>query len=498
MYNLAQIYFDNTDWPGNNVKFWREPEGKWKWILFDTDFGFGTWNVNNFRNNTLAFALATNGPGWPNPPWSTLLFRKLTQNLTFRNQFINQFADELNTRFLAPQVNRHIDSLRAQIVSEVPAHYALWGGDQNYWSSQVNNMKTFANSRPAFVKTHIRTQFNLPAFHRLTLDNQTPELGYILLNSLTIKETLWSGDYFQRVPITLTIVPTSTWDFSHWEGADVDDSTQLQITIDMQRALRVKPRFIENTIEVGNIVINEINYLSNEAVNTEDWVELHNVSSEEIDLSGWKLKGSSSNVDFEFPEGSSIAGKGYLILTKSAAFFRQIHPDLEPVMGNFPFDLPSEGGTIRLIDSNGVLQDEVSYLPVAPWPLPARGKGPTLELISPDLDNSKAENWASIHTIGSPGRTNIGSTHPYFEELKQYPNPFSDQINFEFHLVGTQNISAKLYNLTGAEVLTLFEGELQTGAHHLKFNTGFLSGGIYFLRFRKGDEPERVTKWVKE
>ena len=49
MYNVAQIYMDNQDWPGNNNKFWKSPENKWRWILYDTDFGFGGqwWKSGN-------------------------------------------------------------------------------------------------------------------------------------------------------------------------------------------------------------------------------------------------------------------------------------------------------------------------------------------------------------------------------------------------------------------------------------------------------------------
>ena len=41
-YQLAQIYFTNTDWPSNNIKYWRPrtANGKWRWMLFDTDYGF--------------------------------------------------------------------------------------------------------------------------------------------------------------------------------------------------------------------------------------------------------------------------------------------------------------------------------------------------------------------------------------------------------------------------------------------------------------------------
>ena len=84
LYQAANIYYNNTDWPGNNIKYWNHPNGKWRWIMYDTDFGFGPWwNPGNFWENTLSFALEPNGPAWPNPAWSTLLFRKLTTNIEF-------------------------------------------------------------------------------------------------------------------------------------------------------------------------------------------------------------------------------------------------------------------------------------------------------------------------------------------------------------------------------------------------------------------------------
>ena len=34
-YNIAQIFIDNRDWPGNNIKYWRpqSTDGKWRWII---------------------------------------------------------------------------------------------------------------------------------------------------------------------------------------------------------------------------------------------------------------------------------------------------------------------------------------------------------------------------------------------------------------------------------------------------------------------------------
>ena len=120
-YQLTQIYINNKDWPGNNIKYWNtnDPGSLWRWIIYDTDFGFSIWEESAYNFNTLAFALDPNGPGWPNPPWSTLLFRRMISNTGFRNEFINQFADRLNTNFTAERVNSVVDSIKQVFLPEI-------------------------------------------------------------------------------------------------------------------------------------------------------------------------------------------------------------------------------------------------------------------------------------------------------------------------------------------------------------------------------------------
>ena len=38
LYQASNIYINNTDWPGNNIKFWKHQDVKWRWIMYDTDF----------------------------------------------------------------------------------------------------------------------------------------------------------------------------------------------------------------------------------------------------------------------------------------------------------------------------------------------------------------------------------------------------------------------------------------------------------------------------
>ena len=252
MYQLAQIYFNNTDWPGNNIKFWKAKEGKWRWILFDTDFGFGIWNEFDYFNNTLAFSLEANGPDWPNPPWSTFLFRKLIENETFKQQFINQFADELNSRFLSTNISTLLDQMMNNIAIEMPKHFQRWkkNAQTTGWEQEIDKMKRFGNERSAYVFNHIADQFQLGGVHTVNIDNL--QNGTVTLNSLLIEETPWSGSYFDGVPITLTANPNEGYVFSHWAvvaGVDsleeINNVTTVKISVSLTEFTSLWPVFIQ-------------------------------------------------------------------------------------------------------------------------------------------------------------------------------------------------------------------------------------------------------------
>jgi hypothetical protein len=235
-YQIANIYLDNTDWPGNNIKFWNSPETKWRWIMYDTDFAFGRpwegWQAYN--NDTLSFALNPNGPDWPNPAWSTLLARKLMDNTTFKNKFINQFADEMNTRFKADAVVAHIDSVANSVSSEISRHYSHWSNWDNrspYWQNQymnssygewqneVNIIKEFAENRITPLAGHFRSYFGINGMFNLNLSINNTEAGSVQLNSLTIDTASWQGEYFDFIPVSLTAVPNEGYEFLGWQGS---------------------------------------------------------------------------------------------------------------------------------------------------------------------------------------------------------------------------------------------------------------------------------------
>ena len=274
IYQVSQIYFNNHDWPGNNIKYWKSKGGKWRWIIYDTDFGFGShpsWLGYNF--NTLEFALSPNGPNWPNPPWSTLLFRKMVQNQEFRNKFINRYADELNSRFLPQRFSNHIDSLIDNIKVEIPSHFNRWKNHVQNWNYEdyVNDMKNFANNRPEFSRDHIKSTFNLTSIQNLSLELEDIEMGSIELNdNLLINSTNWTGKYFEGVPVKIVAIAKPGYSFSHWsdESVVIDQNIDLnnpELNINLKNFSKFKAHFnlsplnVENSSFINNVYPNPTN-----------------------------------------------------------------------------------------------------------------------------------------------------------------------------------------------------------------------------------------------
>ncbi|MEO0559129.1 MAG: CotH kinase family protein, partial [Bacteroidota bacterium] len=225
-YLVAEIYSANADWPANNMKLWRPrtPEGRWRWMFFDLDFGFGGNGEGRATSNTLELATATNGPDWPNPPWSTYLFRTLLENDGFRHAFIQRMAAHINTTFAPAQTIGLIDSMQAVIALEMPRHTTRWPRSASFgssWESQVQIMRDFARDRPAQMRGFVNRYFSeVPGSALLKIGVEGP--GHIQAEGVPLAvgtvASPFDAVFFRGVPIRLVAVPEEGYVFSGWSG----------------------------------------------------------------------------------------------------------------------------------------------------------------------------------------------------------------------------------------------------------------------------------------
>ena len=250
-YYIANIYYDNTDWPGWNTLFWRKRtasynpnalyglDGRWRAAMKDNDDCFGlAVGVNN--HNNLAVATDPNGPSYPNPPESTLILRSLLANPTFKNDFINRFADLMNTYYLPSRFIAVSTAMKNKIQPEMQEHLDRWKAtDYGWWEESINLVHDFANQRPSYQRQHIRQKFGISSNINATLDLSDAAHGYVKINTIDILPSTpgvaanpypWTGVYFHNIPVKIKAIPLPGYAFSYWSGASSSTSAEITIT----------------------------------------------------------------------------------------------------------------------------------------------------------------------------------------------------------------------------------------------------------------------------
>jgi len=196
-YTIAELFFSNYDWPANNTKLWRKkPHGKWRWVLFDLDAAYGDPDYNMFTHATLLDSSVT----WPNSPASTLLFRSLLKNGTFRSQFVDKYAEILNGVFQTETMRTKLDSVKGIYRNEIPANIKRWNypASMERWEEDIeNDLLLFIEQRPCAVKDHIMEFFELSDFN---FDCNTYNDSIENSNELILAPNPNTGNFFLLAP----------------------------------------------------------------------------------------------------------------------------------------------------------------------------------------------------------------------------------------------------------------------------------------------------------
>lgn len=160
-YQIVEIYFNNNDWPGSNIGYWREraPGAKWRWILFDLDNCY-----MDYAFNTLDFVTFDGDTCYQTPPWATFLFRNLLKNDEFKNQFIHRFDDLLQTTFHRDTVLNQINIFTQQYLQDIDRHIDRWQFPRSHQGLLDDidfTLNKFARERPCYMRDFILNFFDL-------------------------------------------------------------------------------------------------------------------------------------------------------------------------------------------------------------------------------------------------------------------------------------------------------------------------------------------------
>lgn len=73
---------------------------------------------------------------------------------------------------------------------------------------------------------------------------------------------------------------------------------------------------------------------------------------------------------------------------------------------------------------------------------------------------------------------------------QNYPNPFNPSTSIEFSIPDRSNLTLKVFDANGKDVITLANGEYAAGTYNVHWNAAAFASGVYFYKIQAGNFNE--------
>ena len=143
-YFIFELFWENTDWPNNNMRCWQLGDGKWRWIFFDGDACMCWMTYYAFD-----YAVYEGDDTWPSSRKATLFFRKLFVNENFKRQFNARFKELANTVFSYTNTGPMFEEIKDLLAAEIPFQAERFGcpTDIETWNTNMGHTQWFLMRR---------------------------------------------------------------------------------------------------------------------------------------------------------------------------------------------------------------------------------------------------------------------------------------------------------------------------------------------------------------
>ncbi|MBL0103055.1 MAG: CotH kinase family protein [Bacteroidetes bacterium] len=296
LHYMASIYFSRADWPDQNEAKWR-PQiagAKWKWILWDMD-NTSAYYLNPWYDMFNQVVTGSRGYG------PSLILNQLLANDEFKSDFINLFADYMNTDFLPLLAQKRVDQMRDELNPYMSEYRLRWQTNYN-WQAQTDSMKWWVNLRPSFCKQQILSTFGIQQTVSVTLNVSDSLKGKIKINTILLDENTprttahtfpWTGDYFKGVQVRVTAIARPGYRFVRWTPGNNTNPSQI-LNLNNNTSLTAVFDVDPNVSSYSPPVINEVmasntNSIADNYGQYDDWLEIYNPGGDTLDLAGMYL-----------------------------------------------------------------------------------------------------------------------------------------------------------------------------------------------------------------
>ncbi len=399
-YQVIERFLGNNDWPfTNNQATWQQdPDGLFRWILYDLDGGF-TPGFNVHLTNATGF------------------ISELVPSEEVFADFVQHLAARMSVTFRPERALPVIDAMHDAIEAEIanPAdesdplyHVGRWasaGGISSLaaWEADVQDLRDYFLGRSQAVYNLLEGgsgAFGVADGFDLTFERVGQ--GDVRAQRVPIPAFPFDGRFFTEQPLALEAIPAPGYLFEGWYLGSVGASNLL--SNDSPYAypspagnVTIVANFLPDPSGSTDVLFSEIHYNSAPSFDTGDWVELFNNTAQFINLSGWEFRDDDDTHIYTLPAGTVLPAFDMLILCRDqAAFEAAINPNwpANTCLDWGAFGL-SSADAVRLFDSTGALVQSVNYDAMTPWPTQPN-EGDSLQFLP--LSGS----WPATEANGDP------------------------------------------------------------------------------------------------
>ncbi len=478
-----------------NYYLYKDNTGRFSCILWDFNESLGVFSQTgtiNLTNTTsksqMTHLLHSGDSNWP-------LVQKLLSVPTYKKMYLAHLITILTENFsnnsyytlaqsIQPIINAAVQAdpnkfytyaqYQSNLTTDVgfgpnsaPGITALMNGRNIYLSALpdfTNTKPTITNVAPSDTNPTLNTSIFITA-NVINTNTNAVYLGYRDNNENRFTKTLMyddgaHGDGTAGDNVYGASIVASSSSIQYYIYAENNN-------VGMFSPVRAEHEFYSinvNTTTSSDVVMNEI--YTRGTSSDPDWIELYNSSASTIDISGFKIYDSGgqsgSKPKKEFPSGSVISPNGFLVIVT----------DDTSASG---FGLSNSGEKVWLENTSGLIADSVTF-----------------SALTVDQSYGRIPDggvWQIMDTI-TRGISNTSPTGIFDESLsitdyklnQNYPNPFNPSTTISFSIPVQGNVSLKIYDLLGKEVVTLVDELKSAGNYQITFDAAQLASGMYFYK----------------
>ena len=305
------LYFNNQDFPGNNIVMWRPrtEDGKWRWISKDTDFGLGLYG-KEVEFNTIKWLYDFNHTydrdrKWANTKEATMLFRNLMEDPDFNREFIDRslvyMGDFLNEKGVRAIWDPMYELVKDELLIHrdelnPPNPWSWWGGGNNEKNieNEVNNVRNWLSKRTDYYRKCLCDYYKVGTLASMTVNKDMEDTaeGHILFNGVELSNGTFDGKFIVGRKITLEPGEASTLNVTGWEVTADGTSNNYQgarLEFEMPQCNKLAIKALFDTTGISIIPTSDTK------------------SQDVYDLNGRKVRSGSMSLD-GLPRGIYIIG----------------------------------------------------------------------------------------------------------------------------------------------------------------------------------------------